>query len=280
MRSTVNKISLISVLFFLFFLSNCEESTNPISLEESIAVQAYLYAGEAVNDIRLNSTIPLDVDTSYAPPINDAEVFLIKNDEIYELESSPGDSGYYHYSGNDLNVVSGDKFRLHILYQEHEINAETIVPDPPNQIELSNSELKVPDFENVDRSTIMDWIENGEMSIDVSWEGSSNSWYYVTLENIEENPEEIETFKFDRFRLRVFPPIQDTSYQIRQPSLTHIGEHKINVYAVNIEYANLYSSREQDSRDLQEPLTNIEGGLGVFTSFAADTAFFTVKKAS
>ena len=276
----MNKLLTITFIFTLLILANCEETTNAISLEVSIAVQAYLYAGETVNDIRLNSTIPLDVDSNYAPPINDAEVFLIKNDKTYQLEPSDGDSGYYHYSADDLIVESGDKFQLHIIYQDQEITAETIVPKAPTQIELSSTELKVPDFANADRSKIKEWMQNGEMSINVTWKSNSNSWFYVTLENIDENPEEIETMKFGKMGMRVFPPIHDTSYQIRQPSLTHIGNHKINVYAVNIEYANLYSSREQDSRDLQEPLTNIEGGLGVFTSFAADTAFFTVKKSS
>ena len=268
------------LLFTFLIFSNCDESINAISIEENIAVQAYLYAGEQVDDIRLNSTIPLDVDTNYAPPINDAEVFLIKNDKTYELESSAGDSGYYHYSGDDLIVESGDNFQLLIIYQDYEITAETIVPTPPSLVTLSSDELSVPDFSSGNMSQIREWMDAGMMSIDVTWESNSNEWFYVTLENIEDDPEEIETMRPDRMMMRVFPPIADTQYQIRQPSLTHLGKHKINIYAVNIEYANLYSSRNQDSRDLQEPLTNIEGGLGVFTSFAADTAFFTVKKAS
>ncbi len=34
--------------------------------------------------------------------------------------------------------------------------------------------------------------------------------------------------------------------------------------------------RIQDSRDLNEPPTNIDGGLGVFSAFASDSVFFQV----
>ena len=39
--------------------------------------------------------------------------------------------------------------------------------------------------------------------------------------------------------------------------MTHLGKHRVKVCRVNQEYADLYQSRNQDSRDLNEPLTNI-----------------------
>ena len=54
------------------------------------------------------------------------------------------------------------------------------------------------------------------------------------------------------------------------------GLHRIKVFRVNEEYANLYESVEQDSRDLNEPLTNIKNGLGIFTAFSCETVFLNV----
>ncbi len=51
----------------------------------------------------------------------------------------------------------------------------------------------------------------------------------------------------------------------------------VRVYKVNQEYANLYRSREQDSRSLNEPLTNVQNGLGVFSAFASDSVGLYVK---
>jgi len=55
-------------------------------------------------------------------------------------------------------------------------------------------------------------------------------------------------------------------------TLTHYGQHR-----VNDEYADLYEGLEQDSRDLNEPPSNIHGALGVFSAFSADSAFFRVR---
>jgi hypothetical protein len=51
----------------------------------------------------------------------------------------------------------------------------------------------------------------------------------------------------------------------------------VRVYRVNKEYADLYRSRQQDTRSLNEPLTNVQNGLGVFSAFASDSvAVFVV----
>jgi len=65
-------------------------------------------------------------------------------------------------------------------------------------------------------------------------------------------------------------PIQDNIYKIRLPLIESLGLHKKTVYRVNREYVDLYKSRKQDTRNLNEPLTNIEGGLGVFSAFNSD----------
>ena len=52
----------------------------------------------------------------------------------------------------------------------------------------------------------------------------------------------------------------------------------MRVWRNNEEYAQLYASRQQDSRDLNEPATNIHGGLGVFSAFSADTTSFVAVK--
>jgi hypothetical protein len=47
---------------------------------------------------------------------------------------------------------------------------------------------------------------------------------------------------------------------------------------VNQEYADLYENRQQDSRNLTEPLSNVNNGLGIFTAFSYDVAYFEVVK--
>ena len=62
--------------------------------------------------------------------------------------------------------------------------------------------------------------------------------------------------------------------------LEHLGRHRAIVYRVNQEYADLYNNRVQDSRDLNEPPSNIRGGLGVFSAFNSVAREFDLVRAA
>ena len=62
-----------------------------------VVVQAYLYAGEAVKDVYVTSTLGLGSTESQAPPITDAQVQVVKNGECcYELQPAWWKKGYYY----------------------------------------------------------------------------------------------------------------------------------------------------------------------------------------
>ena len=52
------------------------------------------------------------------------------------------------------------------------------------------------------------------------------------------------------------------------------------MYRVNREYADLYNNRVQDSRDLNEPPSNISGGLGIFSAFNSAARGFVLVRTS
>jgi len=262
----------ICITLLLFF--GCTEHSPLISEEELIVVWAYLYAGEPVTSIKLTSTVSLNADTTDAPPINDAMITLIKNGQRYDCEPSSGDSGYYHYSGDELTIETGDEFTIEIEQNDQFVTAQTTVPEAPSNVNISSSEMTLPDFEN--RESLWEWRESENREVTITWDNEENAFYYVTLKNVEENPAAINSWRPERLRQFVFPPISDNSYRIRMPSITHLGEHCITVFKVNQEYVDLYESRNQDSRDLNEPLTNIENGLGVFSAFNGVSICFTV----
>ena len=72
------------------------------------------------------------------------------------------------------------------------------------------------------------------------------------------------------------PPTDLSYFDIGIRQLEVYGPHLVVVYRVNEEYADLYENREQDSRDLNEPPTNVIGGLGVFSAFNSTSATFEV----
>jgi len=119
-------------------------------------------------------------------------------------------------------------------------------------------------------------------SISLNWE-REDTFYFVVVENLEATPTPINQPPFpggSRGQSRSFRsrPIRESNYSIRSLDLTYLGEHRVKVYKVNQEYANLYAFGLQDSRNLNEPETNIKNGLGVFTGFSSEEVRFRVVK--
>jgi hypothetical protein len=241
-------------------------------------VRAFLYAGEPVADIRLSWTTTLsDADTIPAP-INDADVALIRGGVRYALVRASGDSGYYRYAGNDLVVHEGDVFDFEARVGDRLITATTTVPTRPGVVTKSADTIKVPDF----NSFTPGQRPNFELTtVTVHWPKSPGSLYYVTLENLESNPvsiaDSLGRFRFGPART-VFSPTAADSLAIGFNQVKYYGQHRVRVYRVNDEYAQLYATQQQDSRDLNEPFSNVHGGLGVFSAFASDTTRVVVAK--
>jgi len=264
-------------LFFLFLaaglaaLSGCDADSSLLPENESLVVRAYLYAGERVTDVQVATTFGLTSGDSVGLPINHAKVSLEKAGSIYALTANRGDSGYYHYAGNDLMVNTGDLFKIAVEHNGQTATGETIIPAPPRQLTISKNELLVNTSTPFDTS-----------SLTLNWE-TEDTFYFVVVENLEALPTPINQTPFPggpRGQLRSFRsrPIRESSYTIRRFDLTYLGEHRAKVYKVNREYANLYAFGQQDSRQLNEPETNIKNGLGVFAGFSSAAAKFRVIK--
>ncbi len=273
----LNKYLLILTLTGLL-IQACTDDTPLISDQDLIVVWAYLYNGEQAVRIKLTSTLPLDADTTAVPPINDAQVALLQSGQRYNFEPAGGDSGHYCYPGDDLAFSAGDQFEIEVWHNDQVVTASTVIPPVPEEIDVNSSTMTVPNFGDIE--SMMEWRDSEDNEVVVTWVNDADNWYYVTIVNVDPNPVAIDN-EFGKFVQEfIFPPINDDEYRIRMPSITHLGRHKITVYRVNQEYVDLYESQEQDSRDLNEPLTNVENGLGIFTAFSSDSVFIQVSEAN
>ena len=115
--------------------------------------------------------------------------------------------------------------------------------------------------------------------MDKSWTNENESFYFVAVENLESTPVPIDE-RFGEFlgRFRSFrsAPTNADNLLIRRFDLTFLGNHRARVYKVNQEYADLFVFATQDSRNLNEPLTNIKNGLGIFAGFSSGEVNFVV----
>ncbi len=262
-----------------FVLSGCFSTELEFEEQYLIVVEAYIYAGTNLTNINLTSMISFGNDSTGGEGIEDALVTLGKDSRIWLLQHNPDSAGNY-IPEQDITVEPGDTFSLMIEAGGMMLQSSTVVPDLPPEINLSASSIYIPKVDNPRDQGQIDFPD----PIELTWDNPDKRYYYFRIENIERDPESImpdppDDMPFAKggfaFQM-VTRPVNDDLYRITTRELTHFGTHRLIVYSVNQEYVNLFETQEQDTRKLNEPFTNIENGLGIFTSFSSDTLFFEV----
>jgi hypothetical protein len=268
-------ISLLCVL--ILFILGCQE--NPvIPEEEQLVLQAYLYADEPVTEITVMLSRPLSSSDTVNTLISTANVLLYKNNTSYQLTPSIQDPGKYYYAGNDLSVLSNELYKIEVHYNGLISTAETTVPLKPeglsaniSTITFKKDTVTTPFGGTRERVAISD-------SLVVSWTNPASEAYYVVVESVDPNRQALRSDTMSQFMNRRFvtEPLTEDYYRVFDQDIKYTGSHKVTLYRVNQEYVDLYKSRQQDSRSLNEPLTNVKNGLGIFTAFASDSLFINV----
>ncbi|HVN58257.1 MAG TPA: DUF4249 domain-containing protein [Bacteroidales bacterium] len=270
-------LSILPVLLLL--LAGCEKEKLSNGHSDLVVVEGYLYAGRPVDSIRLSKAVTLNSTDTLFTGISDATVSITSGGNNYNLLPSSR-AGYYYYPGSDLSVSAGNTYGLNITYQGIKVSSETTVPAVPASLQISGTTLWV--------DTTLDMRQLRDSSLLVKWNNPGMEYYFVILENKDTALTQItftNPFGGDggpvnfvrRFRTM---PIQDSLYRINLfNTVAYYGHYEFKLYRVNAEYAKLYQSRSQSSINLNEPFTNIENGLGIFTAFSQyDSIFFDVKK--
>lgn len=270
------------VLLISILMSGCEDVPEIGQAEGEPVVEAYLYAGEPIDDIVLKRSRPFSSTSGSEDTetfITDANILIISQGVDYPLSPNPEEPGHYFYPGDDLEIEIGQSYGLAFDYEDESISSETTIPSRPTGGAISRDNITIPQIN--DFSELRNFRDSFEETIDISWDNDNADFYYLVIENIEENPESIDptdvlgglgiNFEF------ITEPTQLDVFSLRV--LVHYsqyGLHRVTLYHVNEEYARLYESTTQDSRDLNEPFTNITNGLGVFTGFSSEQFFFEV----
>lgn len=282
---------IIRLIYLLTVISvfSCTKNETSQNNDNLIVLEGYLYQGSPVDSIHLTKAVTFDSGDTIYPPVNDASVYIEWNNKKYELQSI--DSGFYKYPGTDLDIKVGEKYNISILYKGKETTSSTVVPSIPEEIAISGTTLNVDTTFSFTMPGSSDETSNG---LTITWDNPNNDYFFVVIENTDPNASDIEfaTGNFPgggfggtggppsggMFRFRS-SPFKDNEYTINFRSLEKYGKHIVKIYRVNQEYVDLYENREQDSRNLTEPITNVKGGLGIFTAFSyAETEFDVVNK--
>lgn len=175
------------------------------------------------------------------------------------------------YLLQDLQVNVGDLFRIEINYNGITAFGETTVPEATKGLEISETLIEFlpigPEF--------IDAIN--KINLFFSRDNPNNELHHMIIEDCEKVEEPIFpdqiADQLQQFRF-VSDPTRESLFDINAADFTTFGKYIVKVYRINQEYADLYESLAQVSRDSNEPLSNITNALGIFSAFASDSRIF------
>ncbi|MCK4880838.1 MAG: DUF4249 family protein [Bacteroidales bacterium] len=268
------------ILFGLIpLLTGCFDSDMVFEDQYEPVVEAYLYVDKEVGNIQLSSMISFGTDSSGGEKITNALMVLEGESDSWILfhdEFSPG----RYYMEERPEMVPGDTFRLRVELEEESLSAVTVIPDNPPAVSMSSHSISITKVDNM-----MDF-RNVVMPdpVELTWNNPGAKYYFLNIQNIESypipimpDPPENSRFATGGFLFQMITqPTNDSYYFIDIRQLEYFGTHRIIFTSVNDEYVYLYNSLNQDTRELNEPYTNIENGLGIFTAFNSDTLYLEV----
>ncbi|MDW3196492.1 MAG: DUF4249 family protein [Cytophagales bacterium] len=260
-------------------LCSCLEDT---TRTPNFVVEGFIVAGEPVNNIKIKQISSLLSEEVTSESITDARVVIEHGSDAFPLLFN-STTGLYEYVESDLNIEIAEEYRLTVDVGDRLASATTLVPDRPTGLSLTGNQLVIPtlrlSFQL--RQEITDLFQ--EERITLTWDEVEGQSFFVVIENRvaeldpilpEQIPEEaIELLSSFRF---ISEPSTTGSFDIIGVALETYGPHVAKVFTVNEEYVDLFNSLEQDSRDLNEPPSNVSQALGIFTAFAVDSLEFEV----
>ena len=270
-----------AVLCTAFSGCNTSPTESLGDFRETLYVEGFLRAGNAVDSVFVGTTMPLyEVYSREAAGLPDAVVTLEVDGASFALQPLTGKPGYYHRS--DLIVESGKTYRLTVTTDLATATAETTVPYPP-ALGASLSVLQV-----------------GGDPYRITWSGETETGYVTTQKPVVlEESIPLETLfggfgfgggffggGFDTTglgatrdslaRAEQWRYVQNTSATINARQFSYYGMYAFLVYAIDENYADFLVSSQQDPQVLDEPRFHISGGIGLFASMAADSVVFRV----
>ena len=264
---------LIITLIIISGMMSCEPENPVIQYQYNLPViESFITAQSDTIFISIKEMIPYngnETDT-VSKALTDLDVYLIKENEYYYLSEKAGETGQYFLLKDSIDLLEGDSLAFECEISNFLISGTTLIPTKPAAVKISN---KVLYYEVGSPGSMMN-----TSSLILSWDNQTNDFYYVSLKNIEESPELVNDMLADAPPRSQAPPSKADQFEIRGRSITYFGTYEVILYHVNQEFADLFDNPSMNSVSINEPPTNINKGLGIFTGFSSDTVYFEVKR--
>jgi hypothetical protein len=240
-------------------------------------IEAYLNPGN-IFAVKVSRQVPFSEDVEYSSDnIDSLELTVVYKDSVTNL--FPAGDGFYTDSA--LTVSDGDEYTLSLVFNSKDVSAYTYIPSKPSTFAQSATSISIERRDSTDTGGPP---MGGSMPdpIDLTWDNEDQSYYLIVVENIEDTLDPITDFGDDEdapdFVFRKSPNTS-TSEELRPNDFQYYGTHRVILFHVLPDYADLYDQGSNSSQNLANPSTSIVNGYGIFTGMDSDTLFVEVLEA-
>jgi len=251
----ISKIKYVVLIFLWVFVYACSADYDEAYIDSQIVVDGVLFPDEKPV-IRLVQLA--DINDNVQLPVVDAIVSIYSNNQKYNLELSDKNIGEYSYEGTDLQISTGNYYSLEIEYFGNMIFAETIIPYPPENIEL-----ELYEYED---SLLVDTVS----FINIEWDHSGDAYFYTILHCDSLNP---LADNYCYYHINDEFPCYENYQFIDTAGLINENVYTVTVFSMTEEYAMYYYSYEPAGSDFGYS-GNVENAYGIFTGLSSTSVVF------
>ena len=264
-------------LWLIIALVACNDPSENIFGGGQAVVVGYIFAGSPIDSLQITTSNSYHSD-QINQTLDDLTVIIRSNSLTFGLEAIGG--GYYQ--NGEVRIEEGTSYQLEFEWNQEIIRAETFVPEVV-RIDISDTIIYREEIATFRPGGFNMNLDN----IELSWSNATGDYFFIIVENIEEDPGYIIPALQDRLNsgeaprrpiVRTEPEITDLYVINNFRDVQQFGRHRVVVYRLNAEYAALYQTVGTSSLSITTPPTNIENGLGIFTGISSDTLYFEVKE--
>ncbi|GEM_PF-5739200 len=264
-----------TVLFIIICISGlqCDKPLDPIdAFTPELIVEGYLTAGKSFQSISLKQSISGDDLFDYLyyrdDPhkwISGAQITIATDSWEVNLVEDSEQAGIYRPSEQDRFVVtSNTTYSLEVQYQEEQLSASTTVPGA-----IHINIISPFNGTNIDSGdTVILGIDSAEKGFG----------YAVTIDERDEYNNSWQLIQHNYFSEGYFFTLEERIVIPNNYFRYYGAVYVIKVYNLDRNLFDLYVTQSRSSWDPEPVAMYIDGGLGIFGSYSADSVFITVTK--
>jgi len=255
-------------ILLAMFLSSCQKSGNA-EFRNLPVVEAYLAPGDKIK-VKISEKTPYDENSiSGSINLNTLDLHVKFSGRDYPLISL-GD-GIYADTLGIIPVLSDSSYSLLFNFNGTQVTSSTLIPGKPTSVTQSVTSIKMSQFDSENPSG-----SSPPEPVEITFANDDASYYIATIECIDTVLVPVYKDSIPDNDMSSSQPVTGTSIEIRPMTIRYFGKNQIILYHINPEYSTFFMHQASTSQNYEQPPSNIENGLGIFTGINADTLFLNV----